>query len=146
MTRAAGASTAPSAVLPGLPTPAQRSARVAPAVAPALPACGAVLRRLHARGGDVSLAHLEAAARLLAEWSAGGGQAVQPALHAVGRGAAPLLLWVCVHDRDLKSWTALPMNNEAGPADPKKQLGRLVMALDWLVGHYEGAEGSSVLA
>lgn len=61
---------------------------------------------------------------------------MQPALQAVGRHAVPLLLWVVVHDRDVKSWTALPMNNRVGRAYPAKELGRLLMALNWLAEHY----------
>jgi hypothetical protein len=57
-------------------------------------------------------------------------------LQAVGRGAAPLLLWVAVHDQTLKEWTALPVNNQVGKVDPAKELGRLLFALDVLATHY----------
>lgn len=101
-----------------------RKGRAAP-----LPDCGDALARLHRRGTDITRDHLAAAARLRAAWAAGGGDgpAVQAALAAVGRSVAPLVLWAVIHQRDLKSWTALPIHQ--GKPDPAKQLGRLVFAL-----------------
>lgn len=103
------------------------------------PKCGAVLERLVVLRSSVSSPHVIAVLRLRADWAIGGGNApaVQGALRAVGRTATPLLLWVAVHDRTLRDWCALPMNNECGTPDPKKELGKLLAALDCLRNYYE---------
>lgn len=98
--------------------------------------CGAVLERLHTRGDDVTTGHLAAVALLRAAWDCGGEPAVQPALRAVGRAGAPLLLWVAIYDRPLSAWCALPRNRQVGRPDPTKQFGRLLASLDLLAAHY----------
>lgn len=94
----------------------------------------------------VTSPHTIAVLRLRAACAVGGGNApaVQAALRAVGRTATPLLLWVAVHDRTLRDWCALPMNNERGTPDQKKELGKLLEALDCLAAHYEPATASAV--
>ncbi len=112
------------------------------------PKCGAVIERLVVLRSGVTTPHVLAVLRLRAAWAVGGGSAprVQAALRAVGRDAVPLLLWVAAYDRTLKDWCALPTNNQAGPADPKKALGRLLFALDLLAAHYAPDADPVVLA